>query len=329
MENPKIENNEPRVRSFVSKETIEIAVEVVLKWINSKAKEEKSQPAEHDRPICLYITMEKIPDTLKKISHVPVSHPLFPFDGSQKACLIIGEGKEGLNLEVAENKIKAESLPISKVFEYKTVGDKIKLACSFDLFMADKTVFSQVPSLLEPTFFSRKRSLIPVDLTHEQWRGQMEAACTSAAVSIRGSCCIVNAAMASQTSKEIVENVVAVIRAVLSAVPKKGRRNNIGFMYLKSLDTLAFPLYYSSPIVLGIEGLKRRLKTPKPEKNGAEGVTEGLSSKKRTADEERAPGAKRKKGSSSNGSEIATEKKKSKSFKKKSRKSKKKPVSAE
>jgi hypothetical protein len=131
-------------------------MEVVLKWINSKVKEEKSQPAKHDKLICLCFTMEKIPANLKTISYILVPHPLFPFDGSQKTCLIIGDGKEGLNAEVAKKKIMEEGL------------------------WSIKTIFSQVTTLLGLTFFSRKRNLIPLDLTHEQWRGQTESACTLA-----------------------------------------------------------------------------------------------------------------------------------------------------
>ena len=51
--------------------------------------------------------------------------PPFPFDGSQKIRSIIKNEKEGVNPEIDENKIE-EGLPISKVFECKTLKDYSK-----------------------------------------------------------------------------------------------------------------------------------------------------------------------------------------------------------
>jgi ribosome biogenesis protein UTP30 len=275
-------NDKPQGPFGVSHETVEIAVEMLLKWIKSKATNQKSELSRHERHICLVVKLKTIPDSKNAIPHdIPVPHPLFHLDGSQKICLIIS-GKGGLIAEVAEDKIKKEGLPVSKVFEYlkldadnKLFVNKIKLCGSFDLFMADKAIYQLVPRLLGPAFFTRKRNPIPVDLTQKQWKGSMESACSSALLSIKGSCCVVRLARVSQTSKEIVENVVAVIDGLVSALPKKWA--NISSMYLKFMDSLVYPVYQSFEILHEIESGKM----VKLENNGEKRITSDLSSKKR------------------------------------------------
>lgn len=286
MDNVKIKNDKSRGPSGVSHETVEIAVEMLLKWIKSKAMDQQPQLSRHDRHICLVVKLKTIPHSINAIpDNIPVPHPLFHFDGSQKICLIISE-KGDLNADVAENKIKEEGLPVSKVFEYsklyadnKLFANKLKLCGSFDLFMADKAIRHTIPRLLGPAFFTRKRNPIPVTLTEEKWRGPMESACSSALISIKGSCCSVRVARGSQTSREIVENVVAVIDGLASTIPEMWA--NISSMYLKFLDSLVYPVYQSVEILNDIESGKTESQMDKPENNAEKGVTGELSSKKR------------------------------------------------
>lgn len=105
-----------------------------------------------------------------------------------------------------------------------------------------------------------------MDLTRTQWRGQIESACSSAFFYLgKGSCCVIKVARVSQTRDEIVENVVAVIDGLASVIPKKW--NNIRSLHLKSLESLALPLYQSIPeMPLRIEVVKTESQTDKPEK---------------------------------------------------------------
>ena len=113
-DNVKIKNDKPQGLTGVSHETIETAVEMLLKWIKSKDRDQKSRFLPHNRHICLVLKLKTTHDSKSAIpDNIPVPHPLFHFDGSQNIHLIIS-GKGGLNAELAENKIK-EDLPISNV----------------------------------------------------------------------------------------------------------------------------------------------------------------------------------------------------------------------
>jgi len=366
MDNTKKKNNKPQVPSRLSHERVEKGVDALLTWVKSKAKHQKPQLLEHDELLYMVVTLKRIPDRERINPYkIRLPHPLFPLDGSQEVCLIIDDREKGLNAEVAKNKVKEEGLPISKVLkysklktDYKPFEAKRKLCGSFDLFLADKSVVPLLPKLLGKAFFKKKKHPIPVDLTHNQWRGQIESACSSAFLYVgKGTCCVIKVARVSQTRNEIVENVVAVIDGLASVIPRNW--NNIRSLHLKSLESLALPLYQSIPeIPLRIEGVKTEPEADVPEKKevcdkhvdkktfkkgrirdvrymdnmlgdfsdgilgGEDGnevdflggrvkdvdssdeekeITGRLSSKKRTADAEKAPGSKRKKILSSEG----------------------------
>jgi len=310
MANRENENDESQVSSPVSKEIVELAVELLLKVINSKPKDQKPQRVDRKEFICLVVQLKMRVDSTSTIPEsIPVPHPLFRFDGSQAICLIIGDEIEGLNAEVAENKIKDEGLPISKVFQCEKLQadcktfkfkDRNKLCQSFDLFMAYKSVVPIIPGLLWSTFPLNERYVVPVDLTHKQWRGELESACSLAIVSSKRSTCVAKVARVSQTSKEIVENVVAVIDRLVSVLP--GKWNNISCMFLKTSDSLQCSLYTClSKMPVGIENVETESEIDAPKMNGEAGIAGGLFSKKRIQHAEKTLDTKRKKGLSLEG----------------------------
>lgn len=274
MDKTKNENNKPQVPSRISDETVKRAVDSLLKWVKSRAKHQKPQLLEHDELLHLAITLKRIPDSSRVNSYrIPVPHPLFPLGGSQDICLIIDDRVKGLNAEIANNKVKEEGLPISKVLkysklktDYKPFEAKRKLCDSFDLFLVDKSVVPLLPRLLGKSFFKKKKHPIPVDLAHKQWKGQIESACSSVFLHVgKGTCCDVKVARVSQTRDEIVENFVAVINGLASVIPRKWK--NIRSLHMKSLESVALPLYQSiTETPLKIEDVKTESQIDKPEK---------------------------------------------------------------
>lgn len=274
MDNTKNENNKSQVPSRLSRERVEKGVDALLEWVKSKAKHQKPQLLEHDELLYFVVTLKRIPDKERINPYkIRLPHPLFPLDGSHEICLIIDDREKGLNAEAAKNKVKEEDLPISKVLkysklktDYKPFEAKRKLCGSFDLFLANKSVVPLLPRLLGKEFFKKKKHPIPVDLTHKQWRGQIELACSSAFLYVgKGTCCVIKVARVSQTRNEIVENVIAVIDGLASVIPRKWK--NVRSLHLKSLESLALPLYQSiAEMPRRIEGVKTELQTDKPEK---------------------------------------------------------------
>jgi len=105
-----------------------------------------------------------------------------------------------------------------------------------------------------------------VDFPHKQWRGHIESSCISNFLYVgNNTCCNVKVARVSQRRNEIVENFVTVIDGLTSVILRKWK--NIKSLHLKSLESLALPLYQSiTETPFRIEGVKIESHSDKPEK---------------------------------------------------------------
>ena len=124
------------------------------------------------------------------------------------------------------------------------------------MFFADKRVVTLLSGLLGKPFSKKKKAPVPLDLKHNNWKEQVEKACSSALLFLgTGTCCVMKVARVSMEQKEIVENVVAAINGISEVVPRKW--GGIRSLHLKLLESLALPLYQSEPEErLMIEGVK-------------------------------------------------------------------------
>lgn len=115
-----------------------------------------------------------------------------------------------------------------------------------------------------------------MDLTHKNWKEQIEGACSSGLLYFRlGSCSVVRVGKASMEAVELVENVVAAIHGVVECVPKKW--GGVRSFHVKFSESLALPVYQAVPDVkLKIEGVKEicegEVKVKAVEKLGRENV---------------------------------------------------------
>lgn len=242
------------VAGRVPQDLIAKAVESLFKWERSrKLQRDKPLLLEDDKLLYLVIALKKIPEENRVNPYqIPVPHPLFCLDGSQDVCLFVNDLK-GLKQKEVKQKLAAQNIPIAKVIglsklrtDYKAFEAKRKLCGSFDLFLADKSVLPFLPKLLGKNFFRKKKHPIPVDLRKKDWKKQVEAACGSVFLYIKGgSCCVVKVGRLSQTKDEVVENTAAVLLGVSSSIPKKWK--NIRSLYLKTLDSVPLPLYQVLP----------------------------------------------------------------------------------
>ncbi|KAF8369257.1 hypothetical protein HHK36_032732 [Tetracentron sinense] len=281
------------VASRVSPETVGKAVDALLKWRNSKSKQQKPQLLEQDDLLYLILTLKKIPPKGRTNPFkIPLPNPLHSSD--EELCLIIDDrSKSSLTSEAAKKKIKSENIPISKVLklsklksDYRPFEAKRKLCDSFDLFFADKRIIPLLPRLLGKQFFKKKKIPIPVDLTHKNWKQQTENSCGSALLYLRtGTCCVLKVGRVSLGRDEIVANVVAAIDGVAEIVPKKWA--NVRSLHLKMSESLALPVYQSVPDMgLKIEGIKSKEENIEEElgkvveNEGNERVEEKLRKKK-------------------------------------------------
>jgi ribosome biogenesis protein UTP30 len=273
------------VPSRIKPETVQKAVNALLKWRLSKAKTQKPQLldlADEDF-IYLTLTLKKIPTNPRTNAHrIPLPHALF--SPTSELCLIIDDRSNSkLTSDAAKTKLKAENIPVSKVIKlsklksyYKPYEAKRKLCNSYDLFFADKRVIPLLPRLLGKQFFKKKKLPLPVDLTHKNWKEQIEGACSSGLLYFRtGSCSVVRVGKASMEAVELVENVVAAIHGVVECVPKKW--GGVRSFHVKLSESLALPVYQAVPDAkLKIEGVKEigegEVKVKAVEKLGRENV---------------------------------------------------------
>nr|GEU49882.1 zeatin O-xylosyltransferase-like [Tanacetum cinerariifolium] len=149
---------------------------------------------------------------------------------SPQACLIIDDRlNSNLTSKQAKEKIRADAVPVSKVIKlsklkssYKPFEAKRKLCDSYDVFFADKRVVPFLPKLLGNCFFRSKKLPLGVDLSHKNWKEQIERGFKAGLLSFgRGTCSVVRVARVGMDKGEIVKNVNAGVEGVLGFVPKK------------------------------------------------------------------------------------------------------------
>ncbi|CAN6467864.1 unnamed protein product [Victoria cruziana] len=268
--------------SRVSGEMAGRAVDSLLKWVTARPKYQKAQLFDHDEFLYLILTLKKIPASPRiRPFKILLPNPLFPFDGSLEICLIIDDRPKSLNSKVAKQKIEEEGIPISKVLKfsklksnYRAFEARRKLCGSYDLFFADKRVIPLLPPLLGKSFFRKKKIPLPVELTHKNWKGQMQNACNSTFLFLRsGTCSVVKVGKVSQKREEIIANVMAAIQGIVDVIPKKW--DNVRSFHLKTMESLALPIYQVLPeIGLKIDTGIEKVQPHSGEKESVKEVTE-------------------------------------------------------
>ncbi|MCO5561503.1 hypothetical protein L7F22_015124 [Adiantum nelumboides] len=241
----------------VPTDSIAKAVESLFKWESSrKQSKDRTLLLEDDKLLYLVLSLKNAaPDQSRTNPYqIPLPHPLFALgDGAaQEVCLFIDDRK-GLKQKEAKQKLAEEGLSIAKVIplsklrtDYKAFEAKRKLCGSYDLFLADKSVLPALPKLLGKNFFRKKKHPIPVDLRKKDWKKQIESACSSTFLYIKGgTCSVVKVGRLSQVQEEVCANIQAVVTGVASSIPKKWK--NVRSMYLKTLESVPLPLYQSLP----------------------------------------------------------------------------------
>lgn len=245
----------PQASGKVDSVLVEKAVDALLKW--SGAQKQKAQLLEDDHLVYVVVGMKKAPEQGRTNPYsVRLPHPLYVLDGHHEVCLIVSDrehGKQKLNKQKAMERIEKEGLNIAKIIplsklkkDYFSFEAKRKLCGSYDLFLADDRILGELPKLLGKGFYKKKKHPIPVNLTRGQWRGQITAALSSTFVYVSGgTCSVVKVARVSQPREEVIENVKAVVEGVALQIPRKWA--NVRAFFLKTLESVALPLYQSLP----------------------------------------------------------------------------------
>ncbi|KAI3761849.1 hypothetical protein L1987_52271 [Smallanthus sonchifolius] len=243
------------------------AVDALLKWKTKQTDSNTLQLLPQDDFIYLILTLKKIPQKGSGVrtnpNKIPLPHPIVSPDSSELCLIIDDRPNSNLSSESAKKKIKSDGISVTKVIklsklrtDYKPFESKRKLCDSYDMFFADKRIIPLLPKLLGKQFFKKKKLPLGVDLSHKNWKEQIERGCSSGLLFVRtGTCCVIRVAKISMERDEIVENVRAAIDGVVGFVPKK--LAGVRSLHLKFSDSVALPLFQSLPdIKLKIEGVR-------------------------------------------------------------------------
>jgi ribosomal protein L1 len=188
-------------------------------------------------------------------------------------CLFVKEDARD-NLKDA---LSTEPIPgLSKVIglqklrkKYARYEDRRKLCAGFDLFLCDDRILPLMPKALGKTFFEKKKHPIPVKVTGKSVHKCITKARDSTYFYLGwGPCSAVRIAKTTMTVDEVVENIMAGVKAVVEHIPKKMK--GIQAIHIKTEDSIALPIYNSLAYGMKID---------------AWSTTAGSNNKKRVASE--------------------------------------------
>jgi len=226
------------------------AIDALLTFIG-KQNDASTNLLEEEDFIYLVIALKKVPETRRKDKPIPLPlpNPIYNVQDTE-ICLFVKDHKGEGHAE-SKSKVKAEKIPgIAKVLgvsklksKYESHEKKRQLCNSYDLFLADDRILPSLPKLIGKTFFKKKKQPIPVKLSGKDWAKEVRKACNCTFMHLTGSSMTIRVAKASQTPDECVENVVDVITKASGKIP--GSFKEIKSLYLKSVDSVALPIYQS------------------------------------------------------------------------------------
>ncbi|KAH7682907.1 ribosome biogenesis protein UTP30 protein [Dioscorea alata] len=281
--------------SRVSREAAGRAVDALLKWMRSQAKQRKAQLLEHDDLLYLVLTLKKIPPKGRINAYrIPLPHHLYDLS-STSACLIVDDRpKSPLSAAAALDVVRSLALPVSEVIplsklrsDYHPYEARRRLCDSYDLFFADRRVIPLLPRLIGKHFFKKKKIPLPLELSRKSWPEQLRQCLGSTLLYLRsGTCSGLKVGRVSQDRDQIVDNVLAAIDGAVQLVPKKW--SNVRSLHLKSVESVALPIYQTLPeLGLKIEPLQKERKQEQNDDDAADEVVVqtpklSQSSKKKT-----------------------------------------------
>ncbi|XP_014667926.1 PREDICTED: ribosomal L1 domain-containing protein 1-like [Priapulus caudatus] len=246
----------------LSESQVKKAVEALLKFLNGKSTDstegQQNVLLNTFTPIQLQFVLKKIPTAIKhKCIKMKIPHPLYT--DQTGVCLIVSDKERNKNDDHEEfsqqykDKLVAggvehvtEVIPFKQLLtEFRTFESRRKLCHSFDVFLADRKLISQLPHNLGKEFFNTKKMPHPVNLDVANFKGEIYKALnkTYCTMSGSGSCSTFVVGHCGQSVTDVVENVVACVEKLRIVVP--GGWSNVRSMNIKTHKSPALPFYCS------------------------------------------------------------------------------------
>jgi ribosome biogenesis protein UTP30 len=259
----------------------------------------------------LIVGLKKIPEQGKaKPISLSIPHSLYKAEDGASICMFVKDNSEELKKKLTADPVDGLERVISLSAlrrNYKEYKDRRKLVASHDLFLADDRITPMLTKALGKIFLRKKKQPVAIRLNRGSLNRTIERKrnCTYLFLGW-GACCSVKVGRTDFSSKQVSENVMAAIEALVQKVPRKWR--NIQSMHLKSTSSIALPIYNALPEVhseIG-DGVNDGVDDSKNSTN----TTTSSSKKRRRETEEEEEESEKKVAKSSNKKQKQAKKKK-------------------
>jgi len=248
-----------------------ILIETEAKNPNKK----KQLLAEDNEKITLVINLQKIPHTKAyhtKVVKIPLSHSIYAENTS--ICLFVKDiNKKNDDLTIHQIKEELQSKEITTpievltlhqlITEYKPHETKRNLCNSHDLFLTDSRITAYLPKFLGREFWQKKKLPVKVNMKAKDLTQEFKKVLSSTFLHLngRGSTCVIPIAKYSQGNEKILENLIQAMQELPKAIP--GGWKNVRGLYIKTLKSIAIPVYLSPDSPNGMHLKVAKVKKPK------------------------------------------------------------------
>merc|ERR1719319_669547 len=240
------------------KSQVEDGITTIVKLLEGGGGEgEKKNLFESEgEKISLQISGIKLP-RVNDSQIIKIRLPHTPLPQSRDVCLIVKDLEKGIKSDHEATVQHFQSLladkgidQITQVIslrelkvEYKQFEAKTQLCHRFDLFLADAHIIRLLPQFLGKPFYKRKKLPIQIDLNSKDLKAEVDKALMTSTLPLKhtGSCSSVSVGYSTLTKEQLVDNTLAVLKAVVDKFP--GGWANVRSVYVKSQSTPSLPLY--------------------------------------------------------------------------------------
>ena len=229
--------------------------------------------------IQLVVGLKRTPEQGRaKPIRVPIPHSLYrPQDGAS-ICMFVKDNSEELQAKLRKDPVAGLERVVSLSAlrrNYKQFSDRRRLMAAHDLFVADDRITPMLTKALGKTFLSKKKQPVAVRLTRGSLKRNIETARDSTYLFLGwGPCSTVKIARTDFPVEKVVENCLAAVEGIVAKVPRKWK--NIQSIHIKSVDSIALPIFNSLPDAVLAESADEAERTTKRKShNSGDGSGEG------------------------------------------------------
>jgi ribosome biogenesis protein UTP30 len=231
---------------MAEKDQIERAVEALKQYVAQVEAKKKPDLLQDDQYVYLTGSYKKPRPSRITPRRILLPHPLNEPERVD-ICIFTKDTKPEVKKLLEEKGIKwtIKVIPIRKInISYKSYERKKALAGMYDVFLADRRIFSLLRHKLGKAFIFKRGIPYPVNLHKADLKSELHSAVGSAYHRTNDTTSLtVRFGKVSMVTGHLVDNAMTLISNIVSHTPRGW--SNITSLYLKTSDSIALPIYNS------------------------------------------------------------------------------------